>query len=348
MRISKVLPFLLSLAVVLSLSLPASASGGDFSVSLAGISLRPGVTTTIHATVYVNDQPCWGGTVLAIHGFAHTGETWGPFADALFADNLTRYFTCRVVAIDLPGHGRSTLPSGVAYGDLSLDDYVTGALGSLDALRTRGIRPQSIIGHSMGGLILEMMQQRLISQGKTLRSRYGILSAVGLAPCTPAPMAWTFADSGAAVQILAPMIAIDDLRGATFAMDASTWTAIFFTNRSGQLAAGAPSAEEVDELGWYAPESLVAGLQLVGAPPMPSRGFVSAGAFAPAKHTMFTMIHLGEDAFSLESEDFEAYQHLTGDPSGALFITVDDPEAVHDMHVSNPGLLIDSIAAQLF
>lgn len=349
MRISKALPFLLSLAVIIGLSSPASASGGEFRVSLPGVSLRPGVTSTINATIYeTGHHPCWGGTVLAIHGFAHTGETWRPFADALFTDPFTRFFTCRVVAIDLPGHGRSSLPAGVSYGDLTLDDYVTGALASLDALKAKGIRPRSIIGHSMGGLILQMMQERLITQGKTLRSRYGIISAVGLSPSTPAPAAWTFADSGTAVQILGPMVAIDDLRGATFAMETDTWIGIFFTNRSGELAPGAPTAEEVDALGWNVPESLVAGLHLVGAAPMPSRPFVREGAFAPSKRTMFTLIHLGEDAFSLESEDFAVYQHLTGDPSGALFMTVDDPEAVHNVHISNPHLLIDSITEQLF
>jgi pimeloyl-ACP methyl ester carboxylesterase len=349
MRISKAFPFLLSLAVVIGLATPASASGGEFSVTLPGVSLRPGVTSTMHATVYTTGHhPCWGGTVLAIHGFAHTSQTWRPFADALFTDPFTRLFTCRVVAIDLPGHGRSSLPAGVAYGDLTLDDYVTGTLASLDALKAQGIRPRSVIGHSMGGLILQMMQERLITQGKTLRSRYGIFSAVGLSPSTPAPLAWTFADSGAAVQVLGPMVAIDELRGATFTIDTNTWIGIFFTNRSGELAAGAPSAEEVDTLGWNVPEGLVAGLHLVGAPPMPSRPVVSAGAFAPSKRTAFTLIHLGEDAFSLESEDFALYQHLTGDSSGALFMTVDDPEAVHNVHISNPHLLIDSIAEQLF
>lgn len=340
--------FLFSLAFAMGLPLSASASGGDFSVSLPGVSLRPGVTSDIHATVYVNPHFCWGGTVLAIHGFAHTGATWEPFADAMFTDPLTRHGACRIVAVDLPGHGRSSLPTGIAYGDLAVDDYVTGALGSLDALKALGIRPRSIIGHSMGGLVMEMMQERLLSQGKSLRSRYGIVSAVGLAPSTPAPLPWAFADSGAAGQLFGPLVVVDGVRGATFSMDASTWQASFFTSTTGELAAGAPSVEDIDALGWNVPEALVAGLQVVGAPPMPSRGFVSAGAFAPSKRTVLTLIHLSEDLLALESEDLAAYQHLTGDASGNLFITVDNPEAVHDMHVSDPGLLIDSIAEQLF
>jgi len=306
------------------------------------------VTSDIHATVYVNQNFCWGGTILAIHGFAHTGATWEPLADAMFTDPLTRHGACRIVAVDLPGHGQSSLPTGMAYGDLTVDDYVTGTLGSLDALKGLGIRPRSILGHSMGGLVMEMMQERLLTQGKSLRSRYGIVSAVGLSPSTPAPLPWAFADSGAAVQILGPMFAVDGSRGATFSMDSSTWRAIFFTGTTGELAADAPSAEEIDARGWNSPEALFAGLQLVGAPPIPSRGFVSAGAFAPSKGTVFTLIHLGEDVFVLESEDLAAYQYLSGVPSGALFITVDEPEAVHDMHVSNPGLLIDSIAGQIF
>jgi pimeloyl-ACP methyl ester carboxylesterase len=348
MGISRRLTFMISLAFAMALPLPASASGGDFSLSLSGVSLRPGVTSDINATVYVNQHFCLGGTVLAIHGFAHTGATWEPFADAMFTDPLTRHGVCRIVAVDLPGHGQSSLPTGIAYGDLTLDDYVTGMLGSLDALKALGIRPRSIIGHSMGGLVMEMMQERLLAQGKDLRSRHGIVSAVALAPNTPAPMPWAFSDSGMAVQAFGPLVVVDEVRGATFSMDASTWRASFFTSTTGQLPAGTPSVEEIDALGWNVPEPLLAGLQVVGVPPFPSRGFVSAGAFAPSRHTVFTLIHLGEDALALESEDLAAYQYLSGDTSGARFITVDDPEAVHDMHVSNPGLLIDSIAAQLF
>ena len=345
---SRRMAFLFSLAFAMGLPASASASGGDFSVSLPGVSLRPGVTSDIYAAVYVNPHFCWGGTVLAIHGFAHTGATWKPFADAMFTDPLTRHGACRIVAVDLPGHGQSSPPTGIAYGDLTLDDYVTSTLGSLDALKARGIRPRSIIGHSMGGLVMEMMQERLVAQGKSLRSRYGIVSAVGLAPSTPAPLPWTFADSGAALQVFGPMVVVDGVRGAVFSLDASTWRTSFFTGTTGQLAAGAPSDEEINALGWNVPESLIAGLQIVGAPPIPSRGFISAGVFAPSKRTLFTLIHLGEDLLAVESEDLAAYEYLTGDSSGALFIAVDDSEAVHDMHVSDPGLLIDLIAAELF
>ena len=41
-----------------------------------------------------------GPRVVLVHGFTHTGRTWGPLLPALAAAH-------QVVAVDLPGHGRS-------------------------------------------------------------------------------------------------------------------------------------------------------------------------------------------------------------------------------------------------
>ena len=61
--------------------------------------------------------------------------TWQPFAEALFEG---RPSLCRVAAINLPGRGGSTLPSGLAFGDLLLDDHVSAILSVLEALDAEG------------------------------------------------------------------------------------------------------------------------------------------------------------------------------------------------------------------
>jgi pimeloyl-ACP methyl ester carboxylesterase len=75
--------------------------------------------------------------VLLIHGMAGSRETWRK-AQALLAE------TCDVIAVDLPGHGQSSLPNG---------DYSLGSLAAAlrDLLDRLDIDRATIVGHSLGG-----------------------------------------------------------------------------------------------------------------------------------------------------------------------------------------------------
>lgn len=73
--------------------------------------------------------------VLLLHGFAQDHRCWGPLGDALGARG-------RVLAVDAPGHGRSTAPA-----DLELPG--TAALLAEVAATTGG--PVDVVGYSMGG-----------------------------------------------------------------------------------------------------------------------------------------------------------------------------------------------------
>src|SRR5512147_490329 len=115
-----------------------------------GVTLRPNVTSEVMVTVRNNpaERVCLGQTLLVIHGLAHTAATWNPFINELFSSRAGQLF-CRVIAVDLPGHGLSGLPRGTDYGSLLIDDYVTAVQGVLDGLRSYRIFPTSLIGHSM-------------------------------------------------------------------------------------------------------------------------------------------------------------------------------------------------------
>jgi len=78
-----------------------------------------------------------GPAVLLIHGMAGSRETWAR-AQSVLAE------TCDVIAVDLPGHGNSSLPNG---------DYSLGSLAAAlrDLLDRLGIDRATIIGHSLGG-----------------------------------------------------------------------------------------------------------------------------------------------------------------------------------------------------
>ena len=80
-----------------------------------------------------------GPPVLLIHGVGLNADAWEPQIIALAARH-------RVIAIDMPGHGKSDLlPDGAG-----LDDFVAAMAGFIDAM---GLSPVPVIGHSMGALI---------------------------------------------------------------------------------------------------------------------------------------------------------------------------------------------------
>jgi pimeloyl-ACP methyl ester carboxylesterase len=75
--------------------------------------------------------------VVLVHGLAGTMNTWDRVLEGLSTG-------CTVVAVDLPGHGRSAPPAG----DYSLEAYAECVRDLLDSL---GHQAATVVGHSLGG-----------------------------------------------------------------------------------------------------------------------------------------------------------------------------------------------------
>jgi 2-succinyl-6-hydroxy-2,4-cyclohexadiene-1-carboxylate synthase len=102
--------------------------------------------------IYVHDHDAASDAVpvLLLHGFSQDHRCWGPLGDALGARG-------RVLAVDAPGHGRSTCPT-----DLDLPG--TAALLAEVAATTGG--PVDVVGYSMGG---RTAMQLLVDHPDTVR-----------------------------------------------------------------------------------------------------------------------------------------------------------------------------------
>lgn len=305
------------------------------------VELRPNVEVDIHVRVFVNGQSRCRRTIFAVHDFAHTAETWKPFADALFNDNSSGPVVCRVAAINLPGRGDSTLPSGIQYGQLTLDDHVTAIIATLDGLRLRGERTRKLIGHSQGGLLIQMLQQRLAASRSSLRRRFGITHAILLAPALPQPIRWESQEVFGAFDAIIEEFQTSDLsRGKIVDIPDAAFPGVFFSDRNNQLAAGAPTPSEVNSRGYNAPAPLFASLQLAGIEPF-SRPFIDPGIFSQQRGTRLFMATYEQDILFRPREHASLYRYLIGaDRSRSRFVTVEGPETVHDLHLSDPMRLI--------
>ncbi|MCY1057591.1 alpha/beta hydrolase [Nannocystis sp. SCPEA4] len=306
---------------------------------LEDVELRPGVTVDLFVNVYghLDARGQAKDCQFAIHGGVFAAASWRPYADALGED------AC-VLVTDMPARGNSGLPEGAQFGDLDLFDYVTALEEVLGRLHQRKIRPRMILGHSMGGTLVQMLQQRLVADGSSLRKRFGIRDAILVASDLPADVPWALGDSGDLSGLIQAFAVDEPGLGQLFEIPVTLWPAFYFTDRDNNVVPGALTPEEIEAGGFNAlGEPLRAIHQLNGTGPFTTRPSADADLFE--KGTRLRAIAYEEDIYVQLAESETLYQHLTGDSASRCFVPVLGPDTVHVLQFSNPQALVDALAA---
>ncbi len=342
-------------ALALLLSNGAWAAEETWSASFKfKIELRPGVTSYIESIYMLNlSHPSGGKTLLAIPGAGLTASSYRPLVEQLFAAENHSHsgLFSRAVLVDYPGHAGSSLPENdpgadpLLFGDMILEDYVATVLGIMDQLEFLQISADTLVGHCMGGTIIQMAQQRLLAQGTDLRRRYGIKDVVLLAPDPPAQvLAWR--SDPASADLSKWTVPNDPVRGTYIKYPAKFVINNMFTNLSGTVVPGAP-VEYFTDPSPIANESMMVTLQLFGKPPFPHKPMIDAGIFGSTHRTSLTVVGFSQDRFFTPEGQLGIYKYLTGDPSGGMYsgsryFCIDSPDAVHGMYYSNPAALLSA------
>jgi pimeloyl-ACP methyl ester carboxylesterase len=341
MKASKTSP-VTALMLALVVSLLATAASAQqriaFNVSVTGGS------APVSVTVYENpDARVTGATVLAVHGFTETAAAWQPLTAALFSHPATKNRVKRMIALDLPGHGYSPLPTLATpanFGSLTIYDNVSVVIQAIDYLRAHGLGARVLMGHSMGGLAIQAVQEKLLANGSSL-SQHGVYRAILLAPVPVANItAWTPAAATIPTSYYrfdnGTYIVIDNngaLFGGGFSTTASTPTAPVIT----------PAAFALNFTGLIGAEPSVTAGQLVGAIPTLPRPSARQGAFAPLVNgTLLTIIGFSEDILTPAALQPALYQHLLG-RQGLMYQEVVAADAVHAMFITNPRGMLDQL-----
>jgi pimeloyl-ACP methyl ester carboxylesterase len=322
----------------------ASAARADSSPSdvYFNVSVRSTGSATIHGKVFNNPASHSGITVLALHGFTEAADVWGPLSNAMFSDRVLKLVIRRVVALDMIGHGESStptnLPSGVTFGTLTIDDNDSVIIQSIDALRTQGLGASVIMGHSMGGLEIQGVQESLLAHNSSL-SAHGIVSAILVAAVPANGLQWTRLSAPAD---LTPFLVNDPVLGqylslpAAVAQQAGAWTTL-----SGTLVPNAPTPAQIQANDYNDIEPIVTALQLNSNQPVP-RPSVRQGAFALRNGTVLAVISFSQDVLAPAVDQQAMYTYLLG-RSGALYSPIVASDAVHSMYISNPTGLLQAL-----
>ena len=336
---SSSMALLLSAAACLTAAVPASEAAADTGEVCFDVNVRGG-QSEVCAAVFESSSPIArrvGATLLAVHGLTETAQTWEPLASAMLADKTLKHLVRRVVAIDLPGHGASEaptgLPGGVRFGDLTIHDNLSVVIQAIDSLRAQGLGAQVIMGHSMGGLAVQGVQEVLLDQGSSL-AKHGVKAAILIAPVPATGAPWTQPPPSN----LAPFVVADPALGTYLDIPPAIGRiAGGFTTFAGTQVPNTPSvAKMADYLGW---EPITSALQLVGQIPQLPRPDAREGAFATRNGTVLMVVSFSQDVLTPQVDHDDLYRYLLGRP-GLLFRPITTPEAVHNMHITDPvGLL---------
>ena len=335
----------------------------DYNILIEDLEFQPGVTIDININVYVNEHAtnmADHGKIFAIEGMAHTANCWKPFAEALFEVENPALEINEFYAIDMPGRGGSGVPEGYnpasgddfKLADMYMEDFICVIRKSIAYLNdVYSVRPNTIMGHSLGGLEVIKFQELLVQEGSNLRKELGIKNAILLAPAIPAPIDWAFLSAGAGQLI--PLAHESDELGWILDIPYYQWPFFFFTNTCcyfpPAMVPGAPGPSIVLANGYNSIEVApllfhMAGLPFnilpgfVGPTHHPYRPRISAerGIFMPKHGVELTIIADEFDRMMHPDEEMALYKHLTNDKHGNGVHVIEGEETCHDTHISDP------------
>lgn len=344
----------------------------DYNIMIEDLEFQPGVTIDININVYVNENATnWAnhGKIFAIEGMAHTANCWKPFAEKLFERSNPELEINEFFAIDMPGRGGSGLPEGwnslsndeFKLADMYLEDYVSVIRQSIHYLiDEHNVRPNTIMGHSLGGLEVILFQDMLVKEGTNMRKELGIKNAILLAPAIPAPLTWSFLGIGSAQLI--PFAWDSPEYGWILDIPFYLWPWNFFTNTccyfppgnpygyTPSMVPGAPNAATVLANGYNSIEAgpllfHMAGLPITILDPNthhPTRPRVTAeeGIFTLRHGVELTIIADEFDKMMHPDEEMALYEYLTNNKHGNGLHVVEGEETCHDTHISDPHAVV--------
>ncbi|MFA4721974.1 alpha/beta fold hydrolase [Leptospira interrogans] len=294
--------------------------------------------------------------VICIHGFGDNSTIYEPLAKELINKGKAR----NVYILDLPGHGNSTVTQGSASlpkyaSDLTLTHYSDPLRALLSQMTvTEGKKIHTIVGHSLGGIVIQLVQNQLVTRGwgGNLLASFGIENTILIASDIPSPLPWYPGDTDMndpnSAKSLVWNFKVQKIVDSSplypyliFGYFVESPNDFFIGTKysvNGVPVSGAPTASEIPLMNNLEPYP--AGANVVGLDPSgettESRPRLSVTQNIWNGFNL-KVVWLDKDPFFSQSELQGLAQYLK---TGLDVITISDAEAVHGTPYSKPSLLV--------
>lgn len=185
-----------------------SASGWNGCIAVTANGIEESGTYTVKVpymtTSYNSSSRSGRKDVVAVHGATFDGDGWQPMCKYLLKKYSTKLYRC--YAPSLTGMGGSGYPgangdtwwtNGVELGNMREIEFagaLEAALAGIKAKDGLAMGEWILTGYSNGGMAIQMLQDRLRSQGTHLRAKYGIDKVVMMSSVLPHEVCWQYAD----------------------------------------------------------------------------------------------------------------------------------------------------------
>ena len=316
------------------------------------------ITSYVHGIRVRNDAPVEGAlTVVFVQGIGTNATFFTPLIDELIkrmGDRLRALYS-----LDFPGHGDSSIPPGIKYGEMRLEHYGWGVSEALKTITAEEGAVDLYIGHSTGGLLGVLLEQALREelardgdpeQGGLYHS-YGTRGVVLLEPVPVQSIHWQFSDglqsdagpdlASRLLVYMVPYLTLTPDRGLVVRAESSSeWEDFFFSRWPGTEG----SAVDLDDAviaGLMEDEAGAVALQLGGFTLRPGsfleRPDVDAGIMLP--YSLVTQA--AEDDLYMRPDELSAFHDYLLDGPDATgegcFEVVSAPYAVHGLPFLSPA-----------
>lgn len=284
--------------------------------------------------------------ILCIHGFGDNSSIFEPLAQRLIATGKAT----DVYAVDLPGHGYSGLSTypyfgPPVYGELDVLEYasvVQELLEQMVQIEFKNIN--TIVGHSLGGLVIQLIQDRLLYMSSSLRASFGIENTVLIASDIPGALPWSGGDLPITDPYSAKALVVNFKVTSTNILIGNyvdTPDAFFISSKysvNNTPVSGAPSGANLAKLKNREPYAAAA--NIVGLDP--SARTNNAVPRLGVRRNIWNGFNLkvawlDKDPFFNQAESAGLADYLK---AGLPLTVISDPEAVHGAPYSKPDLLL--------
>ncbi|MFA5995176.1 MAG: alpha/beta hydrolase [Patescibacteria group bacterium] len=287
-----------------------------------------------------------------VHGYSGGPEIWDNFVTAWSSMPASQQIAGFIMPA-LPGHDLSTQPRDVAYGALTMDDYAQAVIAVLDKVNDPAgdnyYPTKILVGHSMGGMLLPIIEERLITdRNQTLMQNYGITGILDIAPVPTEDTAWSYAEGPTDSNFLSPLL-IELIKYVNWKRGVVTFSStdainMWYTGANG-LVSTAPTTEQIAAFNFSEP--LRVSFNMCGFP-VPDGERASVGSLRLEQYHTAT-IAMADDTLMTPDEICAVHEYNTGKSctasAGYTLITgtgsnrVQPGEAVHGLVWSDPDAM---------